>query len=49
MNRVEVLLKITADKLEEHKQHHTAGWPETLDALRRTLKIFPARMPLRIW
>jgi L-rhamnose mutarotase len=36
MKRVGFLLKVKADKLEEYKQHHTAVWPEMLDALRRT-------------
>jgi len=36
MKRVGFLLKVKADKLEEYKQHHTAVWPEMLDALHRT-------------
>ena len=36
MKRIGFLLKVRQDKLEEYKQHHTAVWPEMLDALRRT-------------
>jgi L-rhamnose mutarotase len=36
MKRIGFLLKVRQEKLAEYKQHHTAVWPEMLDALRRT-------------
>jgi len=36
MTRVGFLLKVRQDKLQEYTAHHTAVWPEMLDALRRT-------------
>ena len=36
MKRVGFLLKVREDKLEEYKAYHRAGWPEQLDALKRT-------------
>ncbi|MGH2544995.1 MAG: L-rhamnose mutarotase [Ardenticatenaceae bacterium] len=35
MRRVGFLLKVKQDRLEEHRRHHKAVWPEMLDALRR--------------
>jgi L-rhamnose mutarotase len=35
MRRVAFILKVREDRLEEYKEHHTAVWPEMLDALRR--------------
>ena len=36
MKRVAFVLKVKEDRLEEYKVHHSAVWPEMLDALRRS-------------
>jgi L-rhamnose mutarotase len=33
MKRVGFLLKVKPDMIEEYKKHHTAVWPEMLEAL----------------
>ena len=35
MKRVGFLLKVRQEKLQEYKEHHTAVWPEMLEALHR--------------
>ena len=36
MTRVSFLLKVKAEKIEEHKAHHKAVWPDMLAALSKT-------------
>ncbi|MFJ9817641.1 L-rhamnose mutarotase [Streptomyces sp. NPDC101151] len=36
MQRVDFLLKVRADRLDEYRERHAAVWPEMLDALRAT-------------
>lgn len=35
MKRIGFLLKVKPDMIEEYKKHHTAVWPEMLEALSR--------------
>ena len=36
MKRIGFVLKVKQDRIEEYKEHHSAVWPEMLDALHET-------------